>query len=127
MPLSKLRCLRDELEALISRFENGLPREIDIAMAHTGAPALIAQVLRVWDEETNSKWIQAERIFCSLEKCPNCPHGDFMYEYKRNKKLGTISVRYKGPFEGFPQEDLDKVGFYRVEGDKVILLKSPKS
>jgi hypothetical protein len=55
MPLSKLRRLRDELQILVSELENGPRREIDIATAHTGDPALIDQVLRIIGDKISSK------------------------------------------------------------------------
>ena len=115
MPLSKLRRLRDELQILVSELENGPRREIDIATAHTDDPALIDQVLRIIGDETSSTWVQVERIFCSLDRCPNCQHGEFMYEYRKNRKSGTTKVSFKGiPFS---QQALDNLGFYEFTED----------
>jgi hypothetical protein len=38
-----------------------------------------------------------------------------MYEYRKNRKSGTIKVSFKG--EGFPQQALDKLGFYEFTED----------
>ena len=126
MPLSNLRRLRDELQVLISELEHGPRREIDIATAHTGDPALIVQVLRIIGDKTRGKWIQVERILCSLERCPNCPHGEFMYEYRQNKKSGTTRVTFKG--KGFDQQALDNLRFFELtEGGNSIRVVPPET
>jgi|SRR6266850_4515000 len=111
MPLSELRRLRDDLQKLVFQLENSPRREIDIATAHTGDPALTVQVLRINGDKNSNKWGQVERILCSLEGCLNCPHGDFKYEYRKNKKSGAIKVIYKG--EAFP----DKLRFFEFTED----------
>lgn len=119
MPLSALWQLRDDLQAIIAELENRPRREIDIATDHTGDPTLIAQVLRGEGDKTSGKWIQVERIFCSIAKCPDCPHGDYHYEYRHNKKKGTTTVRFKG--KGFTQEALDNIRFFEfTEGGNAI-------
>ena len=119
MPLSKLRQLRNDLDILISEIENGPRREIDIAEDHTGDPALIAEVVRVEGDKTSGKWYQVERIYCSLERCPNCPHGDFWYEYQVNKKRKTFRVSFR-------EKALDSgnLGFYEIteEGDAIRIV-----
>lgn len=124
MPLSELRRLRDDLQKLVSELENSPRREIDIATAQTGDPALTAQVLRIIGDKNSNKWGQVERILCSSERCPNCPHGDFRYEYWKNKKSGVIKVIYKG--KAFPQEALDKLGFFEfTEDGKSLRIPAP--
>ena len=124
MPLSKLRQLRDDLQKLVSELENSPRREIDIATAHTGDPALTVQVLRIIGDKNSNKWGQVERILCSLERCPNCPHGDFTYEYRKNKKSGAGKVIYKG--EAFSQEALDKLGYFELAEDgKSVRILAP--
>lgn len=95
MPLRDLRKLRDYLADLIATLENGPRREIDIAMEHAGKLEMIARVLRTEGDRNSSSWIQVERIFCSPPKCSACPHGDYFYRYRRNKK-GTVTVQYLG-------------------------------
>ncbi len=119
MSLSALRKLRDDLQVIITELEKAPPREIDIATDHTGDPDLIEQVLQVFGDRTSGKWIQVERIFCSKEKCPECPHGDYHYEYRYNKKKGTTSVRYKG--KGFSKEALDNLRFFEIDKDEGII------
>ena len=94
------------MQVLITELESGPRREVDIATAHTGDPTLVDQVLRVAGDKTSGKWFQVERIFCSTEKCPKCPHGDYMYEYRHNKKKGTTTVRFKGDGSFFELDDL---------------------
>jgi hypothetical protein len=122
MPLTKLRRLRNELHALITELENGPRREIDIADSHTGDPTLIARVLRVIGDKTSGKWIQVERIFCSQERCHDCPHGDYLYEYRQNTKRGTTTVRFKG--KGF---DLDNLRFFEFTPDRDAIIIHPPS
>ena len=119
MPLSALWQLRDDLQAIIAQLENRPRREIDIATDHTGDPTLIAQVLRVEGDKTSGKWIQVERIFCSIARCTGCPHGDYHYEYRYNKKKGTTTVRFKG--QGFTQESLQSLQFFTLEGDSITI------
>ncbi|ULA68838.1 MAG: hypothetical protein LZF62_380024 [Nitrospira sp.] len=114
MPLSKLRKLRNDLDVIITKLEKGPRREIDIAADHTGDPALIVQILRVIGDPTSGKWIQVERILCSPARCSECPHGEFMYEYRRSEK-GILSVRFGG--KGFDQKGLDNLQYYRVSND----------
>ena len=122
LPLVELMELRDELQIIITDIENGPRREIDIATDHKGDPDLIAQVLRIVGDKTNGKWIQVERIFCSKEKCPKCPHGDFHYEYRINKKKGITTVRFKGI--GFNEEVLGNIRFFELkdEGNTLCIL-----
>lgn len=119
MSLSALRKLRDELQVLINEIENGPRREIDIATDHKGDPAFIAEIVKIIGDKKSGKWIQVERIFCSKEKCPECPHGDFHYEYRLNSRKGTTSVRYRG--KGFTKEVLEKIGYFEFnETNKTI-------
>jgi hypothetical protein len=93
MPLRKLRRLAADLEKLIKELEGTPLREIDIAAEHSGDPALVAQVLRTHGSAQDRQWFQVERIYCSIERCPSCPHGDFKYRYQRRKD-GTFTKKY---------------------------------
>jgi hypothetical protein len=93
MPLRKLRAFVHDLQTLIAELENSPRREIDIATEHTGDPALVAGVLRTDGDPKSGKWYQVERIYCSIERCPSCPHGDFQYRYQCRKD-GKVSKRY---------------------------------
>jgi hypothetical protein len=57
---------------------------------------LVASVLRVIGDPNSGDWYQVERIYCSAERCPRCPHGDFRFRYRRNKRKDTLSVKYMG-------------------------------
>jgi hypothetical protein len=96
LSLCELRRLKDGITVLIQEIEQGERREIDIASEHTGARELSARVLRVIGDPSSGKWEQIERIYCSLERCPRCPHGDFRYRYQRDRRRGSVSVRYIG-------------------------------
>jgi hypothetical protein len=108
MPLRKLREFHQELGQLVRGIANQPPRDIDIAFDHTGDPSVVAKVLRVIGEPTSSAWYQVERIYCSKERCPRCPHGDFAFQYRRNKRKGTTSKRYVAT-TAFGQEVIDRL------------------
>ena len=96
MPLFELRRLRDGINFCIQQLEQSERREIDIAYEHTGDPERTARVVRIIGDPNSGKWSQVEQVFCSAERCPHCPHGDFLYRYRRNKRRGTTSVKYGG-------------------------------
>src|SRR5262249_36239927 len=91
--LRKLRRFAGDLQELIADLGSSPVREIDIATEHSGDPAFVARVLRTDGDPESGRWYQVERIYCSVERCPACPHGDFKYRYQRSKK-GTISKKY---------------------------------
>jgi hypothetical protein len=93
MPLTELRRLASDLQKLIQELEAGPQRDIDIATEHNGDPKLVAKVLRTSGSPSDHHWYQVERIYCSIERCPSCPHGDFKYRYQRRKN-GTIRKKY---------------------------------
>ena len=82
-----------ELEIVISEIESGPRREIDIADSHIGDPALIANSTLLRGKRGEGRWSVRESIYCSLERCPNCPHGDYLYEYFRYKRKGIVRVK----------------------------------
>ncbi len=94
MPLHKLRPLPDEILKLIKELEAGPRREIDIVTEHSEDPALVARILRTEGDPNGNDWYQIERIYCSPEKCPNCPHGDYRFRYQRNKRKKTIRKKF---------------------------------
>ena len=100
-----LKHLRELLAAVQSRIEEleRLParREIDIAADHTGDKELIHAVLWTVGDQTTGRWRQSETIYCCPERCPSCPHGEFLFRYRRNKRKGTLTVT----FVGFPALD----------------------
>jgi len=96
MPLGELRRLRDSINRRIQQIEQGDRREIDIAYEHAGSPEQTARILGIIGDPYSGKWSQVERVFCSTERCPHCPHGDFLYRYRRNKRRGTTSAKYVG-------------------------------
>jgi hypothetical protein len=94
MSLKDLRTLRDYLDSLIQKIENGSRREIDIATDHPEEPSRIRVLGIQGNPETSKSWIQREQILCA-QRCSNCPHGEFLYRYKRRKD-GSLSVKYLG-------------------------------
>lgn len=93
--LNYLRRLRGDVDALIAELERGPQREVDIAASFTGDPRFVAKVIRVEGVPDTSMWYQV-RIYCSLEHCTSCPHGDYGYRYRRNKRRRTVTVEYVG-------------------------------
>jgi hypothetical protein len=104
--LNELRAEAAELEVVISEIESGPRREIDIADSHTGDPAFVAKSTLLHGQRGEGRWSVRESIYCSLERCPNCPHGDYFYEYRRNKRKGTLTVKFRG-IPVFKIEDLE--------------------
>jgi len=98
----------NDWEAIISEIEKGPRREIDIADEHTGDPTPIASEILLDGDKEQGRWYQRERIYCSLERCPNCPHGDYFYAYRRNKRRGTVTVQFGG-IPVFKREDIENM------------------
>jgi hypothetical protein len=96
-PLKHLRQLSADIQSLIQELE-GTPvrRDIDIASQHEGKPELIHSVSRTIGDKTTGHWRQVEMIYCCLERCPQCPHGEFIFQYRRNKRTGTVTVNFGG-------------------------------
>jgi hypothetical protein len=96
MPLVKLKKIQSDVEALVREVEGAPRREVDIAAEHGGAPALTCAVLEKKAARGGNRWRQLETIYCSLTRCPECPHGPYWYEYRTNKRRGTVTVVLKG-------------------------------
>jgi hypothetical protein len=94
--LNELKSKTAKLEAVISEIESSPRREIDMADSHTGDPAFIAKSTLLRGKRGERRWRVRESIYCSLERCPNCPHGDYFYDYFRNKRKGTLTVKLVG-------------------------------
>lgn len=95
MTLRELRSHRDYLNELVAEFEKSEPRWIDVLFEHHD-PNLVAQVLRLDGDPNSSDWRQLERIYCCAQRCPQCPHGDHWFRYRRNKRKGTVTRKYSG-------------------------------
>ena len=90
MPLRKLCPLPGEIQKLIAELEAGPRREIDFVTENPADQSLVERVLRTEGDSQGSKWYQNERIYCSPEHCPECPHGDYRFRYQRNERKKTI-------------------------------------
>src|SRR3990167_2013873 len=110
MPLRWLRELQECIQGIIAEME-ALPsaREIDIAAEHAGEPHLIHKVYRLRGDRKRGRWSQLQRIYCSAERCANCPHGPYWYTYRTNKKRGTLSVTFTGKGAAFSPELLEEL------------------
>ena len=97
MPLCQLRELHTELNKIITELEI-LPnkREIDIAAEHSNNPHLVAKIYRTVGDKSRGRWKQLESIFCSSDHCQQCPHGPYWYGYRRNKRHGTLTLKFAG-------------------------------
>lgn len=97
MPLRHLRELAADVQALIRELESAkVRREIDIASEHQGNKELIHSVVRTIGDKSTGRWRQVENIYCCLERCPQCPHGEFVFRYRRNLRKHTVSVTFVG-------------------------------
>jgi hypothetical protein len=97
MPLRYLRELAADVEALVLELESTkVRREIDIASEHQGNKDLIHSVVKTIGDMSTGRWRQVENIYCCLEHCPRCPHGEFIFQYRRNIRKATVSVNFGG-------------------------------
>jgi len=119
-----LRTLRDDVQVVIAEIERGDRRELDIASDHTGDPSLIAEVLEVRGDKASGKWIEVRRIYCSPERCPQCPHGDYWYECRDRRATGTSTVRLID--SGFHRDAVDRIGVFRLHGNEIIIEKDAR-
>ena len=65
-------------------------RETEIAEGHCD-PTLVAQVIRIQGARR-----RLQTIYCSSERCDNCPHGPYWYVFRSTKEKGETKVRYAG-------------------------------
>lgn len=119
-PLRRLRELVGEVEGLIATIEKQPRRELDIAADFSGRPERIAAVLRTRGTPDSGTWYQLLRINCAEQVCAECPHGDFWYRYRRNKRKRTIRVQYVGKAV-FSQNVIERLS--RHERPPVAVLK----
>jgi hypothetical protein len=97
MPLRRLRELAADVESVIHELESStLRREIDIAEEHDGNASLIHSVVRKIGNEKTGRWRQVEWIYCCSQHCPRCPHGEFVFRYRRNRRKHTTNVSFVG-------------------------------
>lgn len=124
MSLAALRTLRDDVQVVIAEIERGDRRELDIASDHTGDRSLIAEVLEVRGDKASGKWIEVRRIYCSPERCSQCPHGDYWYECRDPRATGTPMVRLVD--SGFRRDAIDRIGVFRLHGNEIIVEKDAR-
>lgn len=92
----KLGLELDEIDRIIAEIEElPVPRNIDIGAGFSGNKELIAEIIHKSLTKKTSVWYQTQTIYCSTDKCESCPHGPFIYKYRRNKR-GQITVKYVG-------------------------------
>jgi hypothetical protein len=97
MSLRNLKELRSEIDKTIAEIE-ALPqrRDIDIASDFNSDSACVAEVKRIDGDKKKGVWRQLQKIYCSTEHCPNCPHGWYWYTYRSNKKTGKVTAHFTG-------------------------------
>jgi hypothetical protein len=109
LPLKYLRELVTDAQSLIRDLEAApVRREIDIAAEHDDNVDLIHSVVRTIGDRATGRWRQVEKIYCSLEHCPRCPHGEFIFRYRRNKRKKHVTVTFVGT-PGLPNEVLEQM------------------
>jgi hypothetical protein len=69
---------------------NPFEPEEEIAQAHYN-PDLIHKV-----ERSTGSSRRLQSIYCSFERCPDCPHGPYWYVYRTSKRKGVVFVRFDG-------------------------------
>ena len=96
MNLSDLKGLRQLLADVIADVEaEEYPRDIDVASTFAGEEERIDELIHVSEEKDGGKWRQIQTVSCSEERCPGCPHGPFIFRYRRLKS-GKLKVVYVG-------------------------------
>lgn len=126
MPLGELRSLAGELQQLIGELEAGPRREIDLIAEHSGDPALVARILRIEGDPKSSNWYQIERIYCSVERCPECPHGDYRFRYQQNKRKKTLKKTFIAKM-AFDHETIENIKRNVRPPVATYEIKSPKT
>src|ERR1700733_2538017 len=107
MPLRDLREFAADVQALVRELESAkVRREIDIASEHQGNNDLIHSIVRTIGDKSTGRWRQVEKVYCCSERCPQCPHGEFIFRYRRNLRKHTMSVTFVG-MPGLPNEILE--------------------
>ena len=95
--LRELRQLRDDVNSVIRELEAGPRRDIDIALEFDGSEDRIAEVVDTRGRSRPRACIRNLRIYCSDERCSDCPHGPFLYEYWMTQK--GLRIKFVGiPF-----------------------------
>lgn len=109
MPLKHLRDIADHVQSLIQKLEGAsIRREIDIAADHEGNVDLIHSIVRTMGNQRAGRWQQVEKIYCCREHCPRCPHGEFIFRYRRNKRKRSVTVTFVG-MPALPNDILEQM------------------
>ena len=103
MSLKGLKKRRQELEVALASTDEVIagieeldePRDVDVATSFEGDEGLVAEILSISGDTKTDKWTQAQTLYCSKKRCKSCPHGPFVFAYRRLKS-GAIRVKYKG-------------------------------
>ncbi len=95
LPISKLRSMHKQLGDLISELESGPLRDVDIASSHGGGQELVASQVDISGDPNGAAWQEVLRLYCSKDRCLRCPHGDFIFRFRRSRK-GVVNVKYVG-------------------------------
>jgi hypothetical protein len=107
MPIQRLKELVNDAQSAILELQSApVRRDLDIATDHQGEEELIHGLIRTRGDATFGRWHQLETIYCSSERCCQCPHGPFWFRYSRNKRKKTVSVKFAG-FPALSEETLD--------------------
>jgi hypothetical protein len=97
MSLLELRQLRDDVQAVMNEIERAPERrEIDIGAEFSGDPELVGEVLEAFGDKTSGKWQEILTLYCGRAHCESCPHGPYLFEYRRAKGTGKITFKFRG-------------------------------
>jgi hypothetical protein len=103
MTTKSLLELREAIDEELEERKDRPISEDDIANNFKGEDELIAKLYqREPYPQDKRRFSVSAKIFCSKERCNNCPHGPFSFQYKYNKS-GALKVK----FIGKPVFDLD--------------------
>lgn len=119
--LRELRGLKRDIEILIREIERGPTRAIDIATEFDGSTHRVAKLVETRSNEKSGSATRSQYIYCSDDRCPECPHGPFLFEYRETKHRATVK------FVGFPFVGMAVVEKAMEDGKKLGLKNNLES
>ena len=74
-------------------------RDVEIAEQFSGDEGLVADVLEVRGDESRGEWRKVVRLYCSAERCEDCPHGPYVFVCSRTEPGTDVVWTYESMSE----------------------------
>lgn len=74
-------------------------REVGIAERFSGEEGLVAEVLEVRGDKSTGEWREVVKLYCSAERCEDCPHGPYVFVCRRTESGGDVVWTYESMSE----------------------------